>query len=128
MILPLKETLIALTTVSTVGFGSPTVEPRAVASLNAAAFAEAQVRDDTATRAFSAAEITTSDGQCLTVNELSGDFRANLTPVQIAACNGTTGQLWDIITAGVHDNAPGTMLVVNTLVRLSILDPTDKYD
>lgn len=59
----------------------------------------------------------TGDGQCLFVNEFSGDFRANLTPVQVAACDGSAGQLWDIITAGNHDDQAGTMLVVSTLVR-----------
>ncbi len=58
----------------------------------------------------------TFDGKCLSVDQLSGDFRANLTPVQVAACNGTAGQKWDVITAGKHNNLPGTMLVVSTLV------------
>jgi hypothetical protein len=60
--------------------------------------------------------IQTSDGQCLFVNELSGDFRANLNLIQVGACNGSTGQLWDIITSGKHNNEAGEMLVVNTLV------------
>ncbi len=60
--------------------------------------------------------VQTSTGQCLFVNELSGDFRANLNPIQVAACDGSTGQLWDVITAGKHDNQAGTMLIVNTLV------------
>lgn len=58
----------------------------------------------------------TSDGQCLFVNELSGDFRANLNPIQVAACDGSAGQSWDVITAGKHDDQAGTMLLVNTLV------------
>jgi hypothetical protein len=58
----------------------------------------------------------TTSGQCLFVDELSGDFRANLNPIQVAKCDGSTGQLWDIITAGKHNNVPGTMLIVNTLV------------
>jgi len=96
---------------------SPTIQERAVASLDAAAFAEAQPRDNTATRAFSAVPILTSTGQCLDVNELSGDFRANLNPIQVAPCNGSTGQLWDVITAGVHNNVANSMLVVNTLTQ-----------
>jgi hypothetical protein len=52
----------------------------------------------------------------LFVDELSGDFRANLTPIQIAACDGSEGQLWDIITSGTHNDQVGKMLVVNTLV------------
>jgi hypothetical protein len=59
----------------------------------------------------------TSTDQCLFINELSGDFRANLNLIQVAACDGSAGQLWDIITKGVHDDQAGTMLVVNTLVR-----------
>lgn len=58
----------------------------------------------------------TANGQCLFVDELSGDFRANLTPIQIADCDGSDGQQWDVITAGKHDNVPGAMLVVSTLV------------
>jgi hypothetical protein len=58
----------------------------------------------------------TSNGQCLFVDELSGDFRANLTPIQQAACNGSQGQLWDVITSGKHNNVPGFALIVNTLV------------
>lgn len=59
----------------------------------------------------------TSDGKCLFVDELSGDFRANLNPIQVAACDGTAGQKWDIITKGKHNDQAGTILVVNTLVR-----------
>ena len=62
------------------------------------------------------AVIQTSSGECLFVNLLSGDFRANLNPVEIGACDGSNGQLWDIITSGLHNNVPGTMLIVNTLV------------
>jgi hypothetical protein len=51
------------------------------------------------------------------VDELSGDFRANLTPIQIKACDGSAGQKWDIITKGVHNDQPGEMLVVSSLVR-----------
>jgi len=47
---------------------------------------------------------------------LSGDFRANLNPIQVAACDGSAGQQWDIITKGVHDDQAGTMLIVSTLV------------
>jgi hypothetical protein len=60
----------------------------------------------------------TSSGQCLAVDELSGDFRANLTPIKVAACDGSTGQQWDIITKGKHNNVAESMLVVNTLVSL----------
>lgn len=46
-----------LTYAATFAVATPTAEPRAVASLNAEAFQEAQQRDDTATRAFSSTEI-----------------------------------------------------------------------
>lgn len=59
----------------------------------------------------------TSDGKCLYVDKLSGDFRANLTPVQVGTCGATDGQGWDIITAGKHNDQKGTMLVVNTLTQ-----------
>lgn len=97
---------------------------RAVDELDEAATAEAHQRDDTATRAFSDIPIFTSDGRCLFVDPLSGDFRANLTPVQVAGCNTTEGQGWDVITEGLHNDQPGTMLVVSTLV--SILGSSDE--
>ncbi|KAJ3826632.1 hypothetical protein F5880DRAFT_1622130 [Lentinula raphanica] len=86
-------------------------------TLDPAAVAEAQVRDDTATRAFSAAQIQTGDGQCLAVDPASGDFRENLIPIQVVACNGSDTQQWDIITSGVHNNEPGFALVVSTLTN-----------
>ncbi|RQM06594.1 hypothetical protein DH86_00001219 [Scytalidium sp. 3C] len=35
----------------------------------------------------------------------------------IAPCNGSTGQAWDVITAGKHNNVPGAILIVNTLTQ-----------
>ncbi|PQE18906.1 Ricin-type beta-trefoil lectin domain-containing protein [Rutstroemia sp. NJR-2017a BVV2] len=103
---------------------SPTLFRRTVSALDQAAFAEAQQRDATATRAFSSVPITTSSGQCLAVDELSGDFRANLTPIKVAACDGSTGQQWDVITNGKHNNVAGSMLVVNTLTQACLnFDP-----
>ncbi|ESK89861.1 mg2+ transporter protein [Moniliophthora roreri MCA 2997] len=87
------------------------------AVLDPAAVAEAQQRDDTATRAFTASEIKTSDGQCLSVDPLSGDFRQNLIPVQIQTCNGSPNQQWDVITAGKHNNQPGNALIVSSLIN-----------
>ncbi|EKD17756.1 uncharacterized protein L3040_008058 [Drepanopeziza brunnea f. sp. 'multigermtubi'] len=97
-------------------FASP-FSKRIVSSLNPAAFKEAQQRDDTATRAFADAEIKTSDGKCLFVNELSGDFRANLNPIQVAPCDGSMGQRWDVISKGKHNDQVGTILLVNTLTQ-----------
>ncbi|KAK4138141.1 hypothetical protein BT67DRAFT_1056 [Trichocladium antarcticum] len=90
---------------------------RAVDSLDEAATAEAHQRDNDATRAFSGVEIKTSDGKCLSVDKLSGDFRANLTPVQVVECGSTDGQGWDIITAGKHVNGDNVMLIVSTLTQ-----------
>ncbi|CAI4219079.1 unnamed protein product [Parascedosporium putredinis] len=102
----------------------PLKASRAVEQLDQAAFEEAQQRDDTATRAFSNVQITTSDGRCLFVDLLSGDFRANLTPLQVAACGSTDGQGWDVITAGKHNDQAGAALLVNTLSQACLnFDP-----
>ncbi|KAI1105682.1 hypothetical protein F4804DRAFT_118075 [Jackrogersella minutella] len=90
---------------------------RNVTELDQAAFEEAQQPDNTATRAFSGTQIRTSDGRCLFVDELSGDFRANLTPIQVAECGSTDGQGWDVITSGKHNNVEGSMLIVSTLTN-----------
>ncbi|KAK7019321.1 sugar transporter [Favolaschia claudopus] len=86
-------------------------------TLDAAATAEAQVRDDTATRAFSNTAIKTSDGQCLSVTSGTGDFRENLVPVKIAKCDGSAGQKWDVITKGKHNDQAGTALFVSSLIQ-----------
>ncbi|ERF73103.1 hypothetical protein EPUS_06564 [Endocarpon pusillum Z07020] len=120
MIVPLSTTLLAASVLT----ASPTALRRAVQQLDQAAFEEAQVRDDTATRAFSDTAIKTSGGKCLSVDQLSGDFRANLTPVQVTACNSTDGQKWDIITSGKHNNQKRAMLVVSTLTQACLnFDP-----
>ncbi|KAK7988814.1 hypothetical protein PG989_009129 [Apiospora arundinis] len=114
----------AFAVMSTLVAAGPVSSPRAVTELNQAAFEEAHKRDDTATRAFSNTAIKTSDGKCLFVDKLSGDFRANLTPVQVAECGSTDGQGWDIITQGEHNNVAGSMLVVNTLTQACLnFDP-----
>jgi hypothetical protein len=93
-------------------------------SLNAAAVAQAQVRDNTATRAFTATTITTSSGKCLSVDPFSGDFRENLTPVNAVACDGSANQTWDVITAGVHNNVKGQALIVSSLTNACLnFDP-----
>lgn len=85
--------------------------------LDPTAVAEAQQRDNTATRAFSSAEIKTFDGLCLFVDPTSGDFRENLTPVQTKPCDGSAGQKWDVITAGKHNDRPGFALIVSSLTN-----------
>ncbi|KAK4186609.1 hypothetical protein QBC35DRAFT_553812 [Podospora australis] len=97
---------------------------RAVDSLNEEATAEAHERDNGATRAFSDVQIKTSDGKCLFVDKLSGDFRANLTPIQVADCGSTDGQGWDVITAGEHIEGSGVALIVSTLTQACLnFDP-----
>ncbi|EHK48711.1 hypothetical protein TRIATDRAFT_305515 [Trichoderma atroviride IMI 206040] len=93
------------------------ISRREVASLDPAATAEAHQRDATATRAFSNVQIKTSDGKCLSVDPLSGDFRANLTPIQITDCGSAQGQGWDVITSGVHNDQKGQALIVSTLTQ-----------
>lgn len=60
--------------------------------------------------------IQTSDGLCFSVDPFSGDFRENLTPVQLLPCDGSKNQTWDVITSGKHNNVPGTALIVSSLV------------
>ncbi|KAI1639155.1 hypothetical protein F4809DRAFT_596828 [Biscogniauxia mediterranea] len=90
---------------------------RSVTELNEAAFEEAQEADPTATKAFTGTQIKTSDGRCLFVDKFSGDFRANLTPIQLAECGSTDGQGWDIVTSGKHNNVANAMLIVSTLTN-----------
>ena len=89
---------------------------RAGGVLNSAAAAEANIRDDTATRAFSSASIKSSDGQCLFVDPTAGDFRENLIPVTLKACDGSTEQQFDLITKGKHNQEEGSVLVVSAAV------------
>lgn len=90
---------------------------RAGGVLNPQAAAEANVRDGSATRAFSAATLKAANGQCLSIDPLAGDFRQNLIPVQFKACDGSANEKFDIITAGKHNDAANSMLVVSSLVR-----------
>jgi len=111
-------------TVLAAGLATAVPLDRRDVSLNAAATAEAQKFDATATRAFTATTITTSDGRCLSVDPFSGDFRENLTPVNVVACNGSKNQTWDVITAGVHNNVPGQALIVSSLTNACLnFDP-----
>ncbi|KUI56975.1 hypothetical protein VP1G_04327 [Cytospora mali] len=109
--------LISLLILAAAASADPVVWPRTVPSLDEAAVAQAQQRDDTATRALSDTQIKTFDGKCLFVDKLSGDSRANLTPVKVADCGSTDGQRWDIIIDGKHINAAESMLIVSTLTN-----------
>ena len=114
-----RTLLLAILALSASSFALPTIaslEKRNVTQLDPTAFAEAHKRDDTATRVFSSVPVITSSGQCLFVDELSGDFRAKSIPVQVTTCDGSPGQSWDVITSGEHDDQPGAMLVVSTFV------------
>ncbi|KAI0144671.1 hypothetical protein GGR57DRAFT_323904 [Xylariaceae sp. FL1272] len=103
---------------ATLAASSPvSISSRAVTELDQAAFDEAQQPDTTATKAFTGTSIKTGDGRCLFVDELSGDFRANLTPIQVADCGSTDGQGWDVITSGKHNDQADSMLVVSTLTN-----------
>ncbi|KAJ7636961.1 hypothetical protein FB45DRAFT_789116, partial [Roridomyces roridus] len=93
-------------------------------TLDPTATAEAQVHDNTATRALTATTIQTNDGKCLSVDPFSGDFRENLTPVVAATCDGSKNQTWDVITSGVHNNVQGQALIVSSLTNACLnFDP-----
>ncbi|KAJ6257591.1 hypothetical protein Dda_7376 [Drechslerella dactyloides] len=109
--------LFALSASAAITSAHPSLVRRVVTELNQAATEEAHQRDDTATRAFSSVTITTGDGKCLFIDELSGDFRANLLPIQVKDCDGSDGEKFDVITAGKHNDQPGTMLIVSALTQ-----------
>ena len=104
---------------STAAVADGTGVARAGGTLNAEAAAEANPRDDTATRAFSGVSVKAFDGTCLFIDPTAGDFRQNLIPVQTKTCDGSANEKFDIITAGKHINQEGGMLVVSTEVRTS---------
>ncbi|KAI0043150.1 hypothetical protein FA95DRAFT_441227 [Auriscalpium vulgare] len=110
-------TAAASTTTAASTSAAAAAAPTGTTVLDAAAVAESQQRDNTATRAFSDAQIKTSSGQCLSVDANSGDFRENLIPITAADCDGSAGQKWDVITAGEHNNIPGNALFVSTLTQ-----------
>lgn len=95
---------------------TPVPVSRAGGTLNPTAAAESQQRDDTATRAFSEVEIRAPNGQCLFVDPTAGDFRQNLIPIGLVDCGGTPNEKWDVITAGKHNNAKNSALIVSSLV------------
>ncbi|EOO00637.1 putative iron-sulfur protein [Phaeoacremonium minimum UCRPA7] len=90
---------------------------RAGGTLNPTAVAESQQRDDTATRAFESVEIRAPNGQCLFVDPTAGDFRENLIPVALVDCGGTPNEKWDVITAGKHNNAADSAIIVSSLMQ-----------
>jgi hypothetical protein len=90
---------------------------RAGGVLNPSAAAEANPRDDTATRAFSSVSIRSASGECLFIDRTAGDFRELLIPIVLQPCDGSTNQQWDIITSGKHNNQPNSALIVSTLTQ-----------
>jgi hypothetical protein len=115
--LPNRHTTIARSSLTnTTGLTNGAPIARAGGVLNAAAAAEANPRDPTATRASSSTTIKAANGQCLSIDPAAGDFRQNLIPVQLEPCDGSANQKFDIITKGKHDDQAGTMLVVSTAV------------
>ncbi|KAJ6491399.1 hypothetical protein C8R47DRAFT_1122616 [Mycena vitilis] len=114
----------ALFTLVAAGLATAAPLDRRDVSLDQAATEEAQKFDATATRALTATTITTSDGKCLSVDPFSGDFRENLTPINVATCDGSKNQTWDVITAGVHNNVKGQALIVSSLTNACLnFDP-----
>lgn len=86
-------------------------------TLNPTAVAESHQRDDTATRAFESVEIRSPNGQCLFVDPTGGDFRENLIPITLVDCGGTPNEKWDVITAGKHNNADASAIIVSSLTQ-----------
>ncbi|KAJ7885094.1 hypothetical protein B0H14DRAFT_3432035 [Mycena olivaceomarginata] len=104
-----STTAAAATTPIKVSGAGGTLDPTAVA--------EAQKKDLTATRAATGVQIKSSDGQCLSVDATSGDFRENLTPITVQACDGSDGQKFDFITKGLHNDQDGKTLIVSSLTN-----------
>ncbi|KAI0747875.1 hypothetical protein C8Q80DRAFT_699450 [Daedaleopsis nitida] len=90
---------------------------RTLTKLDPDATAEAQKRDATATRALTGTEIKTGDGRCLQITSGTGDFRENLSPIEVVDCNGSQGQQFDVITKGVHNDQQGAALIVSSLTQ-----------
>jgi hypothetical protein len=90
--------------------------------LQPTAAAESNQRDNSATRAFSSVSIQSSDGRCLFVDPTAGDFRENLIPVSLVTCAGTPNEKFDIVTAGTHNNAQNSALIVSSLVSPACCD------
>ena len=95
---------------------TPLPVSRAGGVLDPSAAAEANELDDTAVKAFSSVSLKDASGQCLFVDPTAGDFRQNLIPITLQACDGSQNQAWDIVTSGKHNDVAGSVLVVSSLV------------
>ncbi|EDN92833.1 hypothetical protein SS1G_08698 [Sclerotinia sclerotiorum 1980 UF-70] len=105
---------------ATVPTGDPTAPlpvTRAGGVLDPSAAAEANALDNTAVKAFSSAALKDASGQCLFVDPTAGDFRQNLIPITLQACDGSQYQAWDIVTSGKHNNVANSVLVVSSLTQ-----------
>ncbi|PFH58706.1 hypothetical protein XA68_13322 [Ophiocordyceps unilateralis] len=109
---------LAVLSVALSGAGLLEASP-VVDKLDREAMRQAHQRDNTATRAKTGVRIATADGRlCLSVDRLSGDSRANMTPVQLESCRKTRRrQRWDVITSGIHNNQPGQALIVSAATQ-----------
>lgn len=83
----------------------PVPVSRAGGVLNPEDAAEAHTPDPTATKAREGVSLRASGGDlCLSVDPTAGDFRQNLIPVAVVACDGSPNQQFDIVTGGIHNN------------------------
>lgn len=91
----LRSLFLIYTTASLTAAAPIDFSALAVDKLNDAQFRESHQRDATATRAF------------------------DTISVQLKDCDNSSNQKFDIITAGKHNDKPGTMLIVSALVSTS---------
>jgi hypothetical protein len=96
---------------------TPVPVSRAGGTLNPSSAAEANKRDDTATRAFTSVTLKSANGQCLFIDPTAGDFRQNLIPIALKTCDGSANEKFDIITSGIHNNVANSALVVSSLTQ-----------
>lgn len=129
---PASPSSVAVNTAaSVVPTSDPTTPPpvsRAGGVLDPSAAAEANEMDNTAVKAFSSVALKDASGQCLFVDPTAGDFRQNLIPITLHACDGSQNQAWDIVTSGKHNNVPGSVLVVSSLVSSSFRCRQSSHD
>jgi hypothetical protein len=117
---PTPAPAITSSTQATATGGTATVisVSRAGGVLNPSAAAEANQRDNNATRAFTSVSLKSASGQCLFIDATAGDFRENLIPIVLKPCDATSlGQKFDFITAGIHNNQPNSTLIVSSLTQ-----------
>lgn len=113
----IAPTTSAIAVTTTIASASVVSVSRAGGVLNPSAAAEANPRDETATRAFSSVSIRSADGQCLFIDRTTGDFRELLIPIVFQPCDGSAGQQWDVITSGKHNNQANSALIVSALTQ-----------